>query len=128
MAEPFTGVVLTGGRSERMGRDKALLEVDGESMATRVTHALRAAGAVDVVCVGGDAPALRALGLAVIDDEHPDAGPLGGVLTGLAGSRAPIVLVAPCDLVAPAARPLRALVDALLISDDLAAVPIVNGQ
>jgi molybdopterin-guanine dinucleotide biosynthesis protein A len=128
VAEPFSGVVLTGGRSERMGRDKALLELDGESMATRATRAVRDAGAVGVVCVGGDAPALRALGLVVIDDEHPDAGPLGGLLTGLAQADGPITLIAPCDLVAPSAPPLRALVDALATSDVLAAVPIVDGH
>ena len=36
----WSGAVLTGGKSRRMGRDKALVEVDGEPMALRVAHAL----------------------------------------------------------------------------------------
>jgi molybdopterin-guanine dinucleotide biosynthesis protein A len=128
VAEVFSAAVLTGGRSERMGRDKALVEVDGESMAVRVTRAVRDAGAVDVFCVGGDAHALRALGLVVMDDDHPGAGPLGGLLTGLRTATQPIVLIAPCDLVAPSPSPFRALVDALAGGDALAAVPIVDGQ
>ena len=38
-----------------MGRDKAFVEVDGAPMAQRVARAMRGAGALEVVCVGGDA-------------------------------------------------------------------------
>ena len=60
MAEPgrerFAGAVLTGGLSARMGRDKALLRVDGVPMAVRVATALRAGGADPVAAIGGDGP------------------------------------------------------------------------
>ena len=52
----FAGAVLTGGRSSRMGRDKATLPVDGVPMAARVADALRRAGAEPVLAVGGDQP------------------------------------------------------------------------
>ena len=86
------------------------------------------AGATEVACVGGDVVALRALGHVAIDDDDPDEGPLGGVLTGLAWAREPITVVAPCDLVIPSERPFRELVAALITSDTLAAVPIVDGR
>ena len=57
----FAGVVLTGGASRRMGRDKALLPVDGVPMAVRVATAMIAAGAHPVVALGGDADGLREL-------------------------------------------------------------------
>ena len=74
----FAGAVLTGGRSSRMGRDKATLPVDGVPMAARVADALRRAGAEPVLAVGGDQAALEALGLTWVADRHPGEGPSGG--------------------------------------------------
>ena len=124
----FEAFVLTGGRSERMGRDKALVEIDGVPMARRVTDELERAGAARVRCVGGDAAALTAFGLDALDDEHPGAGPLGGLLVALRASTLHITLVAPCDLIDPRREGFAELVEAL---DDSAraqaAVPLVEG-
>lgn len=95
------GVVLAGGRSRRFGRDKAVEPVDGVAMAARVAAALRAAGAVDVVAVGGDGDRLGALGLTVWPDDAPGEGPLGGIVTALARAGAAghaVAVVVPCDL------------------------------
>src|SRR5437868_8606734 len=108
-----------------MGRDKALLTIDGVAMAVRVAHALTAAGACAVCCIGGDVSALTALGLDAAGGDHPHVGPLGGVLTALARSGSRPVLVAPCDLAAPEASSFRRLIDALRSSDADAAVPVV---
>ena len=118
--------MLTGGASTRMGTDKALLEVGGASMAARVVDALLAAGASDAFCVGGDLVGLRALGLTAIPDDHPGEGPLGGIITALGAAAADVVLVAPCDLVAPDATVLAAIVDAL--GGALVALPVVDGN
>jgi molybdopterin-guanine dinucleotide biosynthesis protein A len=94
---PFTGAVLTGGRSSRMGTDKALLEVAGRPLAAYSGAALRDAGAQPVLAVGGDGVALARLGFDVVPDLHPDAGPLGGVLTALTASPDQVVVVLACD-------------------------------
>ena len=96
-----------------MGTDKALLEVDGTAMARRVADALLAAGADDVVAVGGDGPALATLGLRPVPDEHPGEGPLGGILTALAATTAEVVVVLACDLPAPDPSVIISVVDAL---------------
>jgi molybdopterin-guanine dinucleotide biosynthesis protein A len=111
-----------------MGRDKALLPIDDAPMASRVVRALSDAGATEVACVGGDVVALRALGHFAFDDDSPESGPLGGVLTSLRWASAEITVVTPCDLVDPSARPFRERVAALISSDALAAVPIVDGR
>jgi molybdopterin-guanine dinucleotide biosynthesis protein A len=81
-----------------MGRDKALMEIDGVAMARRVADALVAAGCSEVVAIGGDAGALAALGLDVIADEWPGEGPVGGVRTALAARPdADAVVVVACD-------------------------------
>lgn len=99
----FDGYVLCGGASRRMGRDKALVEVDGVPMARRVADALASAGADRVVAVGGDAGALGRLGLHAVPDGWPGEGPLGGILTALAdpGGAAGVAVVLACDLTDP---------------------------
>jgi molybdopterin-guanine dinucleotide biosynthesis protein A len=111
-----------------MGRDKALVEVDGTPMARRVADALGAAGARTVVAVGGDEARLGALGLAVVADEHPGEGPLAAVATALRAADDDIVLVVACDLLHPSVDAMSAVVAALVAAPgaDLAA-PIVGG-
>jgi molybdopterin-guanine dinucleotide biosynthesis protein A len=127
---PFGGAVLCGGGSRRMGRDKALIAVGGRALALRVADALGAAGASEIVAVGGDGAALAALGLPTVPDAAPGAGPLTGILTAL-GRPGPgdVVFVAACDLVAPTPSAVAATVAALEAADDAdAAVPVADGR
>ena len=120
--------MLTGGKSERMGRDKALMTIDGVPMAKRVARALEQAGADSVTCVGGDVVALRELGLVVMADEWEGTGPLGGVISSLDATGASLSLVAPCDLLDPNPNSLHELVVALRHTDGaMVAVPPVGG-
>jgi len=96
--EAFDGAVLTGGRSRRMGTDKAFVVVDGEPMVLRVAAALQAAGAATVRAVGGDRTALAALGLDARDDPRQGEGPLGGLLTALDLADHDLVVVLATDL------------------------------
>ena len=59
------GFVLAGGASRRMGRDKALLPLDGVPLAARLAEVLRAGGC-DPVGIVGRRPELRTLGLPVL--------------------------------------------------------------
>jgi molybdopterin-guanine dinucleotide biosynthesis protein A len=96
-----------------MGRDKAMVVVDGEPMAVRVAATLREAGAAEVFCVGGDAGALGGLGLDVRPDARPGEGPLGAVLTAFDAATEDVVAVLSCDLVTPTAAAVGALVEAM---------------
>lgn len=109
----FAGAVLTGGASTRMGRDKALLAVDGLPMARRVADTLAAAGAAEVIAVGGDLDGLRAAGLDARADRRQGAGPLGGLLTALEATSTDLVAVVACDLPDLAPDVVVALVGAL---------------
>lgn len=108
------GAVLVGGASRRMGRDKALVEVEGVPMASRVAAALDAAGAREVVLIGGTD---RRLSRRHVADAHPGEGPLGGVLTALAASDADLVVVTACDLPWLDAGTVRALLEGLGAAD-----------
>lgn len=113
-----------------MGRDKATLVVDGQPMALRVAHALRQAGAGEVVAVGGDAAALEPLGLALVRDDEPGGGPFPATLTALRHTTADVVAVLSCDLVAPDPMVIRTLVDRLIDAPPglVGAVPVVGDQ
>lgn len=100
-AAPFTALLLAGGRSSRMGRDKALLPhpVSGLPLLAHQAALLRSLPGCGELLLS--APAERAYGLPDarrIDDLSPDAGPLGGVAAGLAVAAHPRVLVLAVDL------------------------------
>lgn len=101
---PCIGVVLAGGLSTRMGRDKAMLGWHGRPLIERQLDALRASG-VDDVRVSGDRPDYGG-----IADAQPQLGPLGG-LAGIADAVAVDVdlLVVPVDMPMLGAALLRRL-------------------
>jgi molybdopterin-guanine dinucleotide biosynthesis protein A len=96
-----------------MGRDKALVEVDGVAMADRVIAAVGGAGIESVVVYGGDTDALADLSAPVVADAYPGEGPMGGVLGALQhfDGIATHVLVLACDLARIDAGTLRSLID-----------------
>ena len=110
MSHP-AGVVLTGGRSRRMGTDKAFVAVDGRPMAIAVADALWEAGCQPVECQGGDLAGLASIGLDGFADEQPDGGPVAAVRTASSRHGGPIV-VAACDLPFLDATTVSAVVEA----------------
>lgn len=101
---PCIGVVLAGGQSTRMGRDKALLDWHGRPLIECQLDTLRAAG-VDELRVSGDRP-----GYGGVVDTQSGLGPLGG-LAGIAGSVADDadIMVIPVDMPLLGAALLRRL-------------------
>jgi molybdopterin-guanine dinucleotide biosynthesis protein A len=123
----FSGAVLTGGRSRRMGADKALVAVDGRPMVVRVAAALRAAGADDVHAIGGDTAALAALGLAAHEDPRQGEGPLAGVLTALDVVDHDLAVVLATDLAWIDAATVTLLV-ATVAADDMVAAAVARAE
>jgi molybdopterin-guanine dinucleotide biosynthesis protein A len=103
------GVLLTGGTSRRLGRDKATLVLDGRTLAARAADLLTTRGLVAVE-VGPGHTALPA-----VREEPVSGGPLAGLVAGVAALTASLgappdaVVLLACDL--PRAAP---VVDALL--------------
>jgi len=99
------GYVLAGGRSSRMGRDKARIPVQGVPMAERVAGVLAQTGLQVTLIRRGpaqpDEPAWHLPdGTALPVIREPDDGaphPLHGVVAALEHARAPI-LICPCDV------------------------------
>ncbi len=97
--EPVYGLVLAGGRSKRMGQDKALLCVDGETQLSRAVRLLEPF--VDQVFVSTradqhDEPE-RSKFRRIVDRYH-ELGPLAGILSAMEEHPDAGWLVLACDL------------------------------
>lgn len=82
--------VLAGGKSSRMGCDKASLVLGGKTLLERAVDIARAAS--DEVCIVGSTERLEAaaatLGLPIIADQFPGQGPLAGIQAALTSNMA----------------------------------------
>lgn len=121
----LTGLVLAGGASRRMGTDKALLHVAGETLAARAVRILRAVCA-EVIVASGDGIRLAGFGDRQVADAIPDAGPLAGLVAGLDAAAHDLVAVTAVDLPFVSSALLRLL--AGLHRGEPAVVPQVDGR
>ena len=95
---PLAAAILTGGRARRFGGvTKGALRLGQAAIIDRQLEALRDVAA-DVFVVGRDDPAWVSRGLRVVQDEIPDAGPLGGIYTAIVQSPCERTLVVACDM------------------------------
>lgn len=101
----WTGVVLAGGRSSRMGCDKALLDWQGRPLIEHMIGLLHEAGAHRVI-VSGDYP--RFDGIA---DDEGGLGPLGGLCSVARRLANGLLLLVPVDMPLLDAPLLRMLAD-----------------
>ena len=99
-----TAIILAGGHSKRMGRDKALLPLPGHEQFTFIEHltTLLTSLCGEVILVARDAKqaahyATR-LSIPVVTDNVPDVGPLMGVFSGLQAIHSSHALVTAVDM------------------------------
>jgi molybdopterin-guanine dinucleotide biosynthesis protein A len=90
------GFVTAGGRSSRMGEDKAWLEINGRPMIERVISAVREA-TPRVSLIANDA-SYSSFGLPVIPDVNRGIGPLEAIRVALSRTSGSYALMVGCDL------------------------------
>jgi len=118
------GAVLAGGRSERMGTSKALVELAGRPLAQRAVAAVGSAGLEPLVVAKPDTPLPR-LDCRVLSEPSEPRHPLTGLLAALrAGAGRGIVTLA-CDMPFVPAKLIRWLSD---LDEADVAVPLVGGR
>lgn len=110
---PLSGAILVGGRSARMGRDKALLAVDGITPLLTSLAATLSTRCDEVLLVGGDPGRFEHLQVPAtwVPDGVQDVGPLGGILGALRAARCDACLVVACDMPFVTADLVAALAD-----------------
>lgn len=122
----MAGIILTGGRSARMGKDKALLPW---GRATLLEHV---AGLVEsvtspILIVADSRARFDGFGWRVAEDIYPGEGPLGGIITGLEAAGPGFHVVVACDL--PLLQPslLQFVID-VIPRDEESALDVTNGE
>src|SRR5271170_3122087 len=117
-----SGAVLAGGRSTRMGVDKAFLRVGRELLIERQLRCLRAAGAGELLISGRNGVDYSSFGARGVYDQHADAGPLAGVAAVLQASSCPQVFVLAVDLPAMTSAMVRKIISRC--GDNSGCVPV----
>ena len=121
---PIEAFVLAGGRSRRMGRDKALLEWGGSPLIERAVQSLRSVSST--VRIVGDREDLAHFA-PVVTDTFPGAGPLGGIHAALAASAHDWNVFLPVDLPLLPAGFLTWMLERVALTEAVATFPIVAG-
>jgi molybdenum cofactor guanylyltransferase len=120
----FSAMLLAGGKSSRMGRDKSGLVLEGVPLWRRQLATLAATGAGELFVSGpADGPWV---GVECVADEVADAGPLAGIAAGLRRCASPWLLVLAVDMPAMTAGFLRELAEQAARSQ-AGVVPAVRG-
>lgn len=120
----FTGIVLAGGKSSRMGVDKGLIIWQQKRLVEYPVRVLEQFCEDIFICTQNQA--YKFLGYPLIRDLHRNIGPMGGLHAGLRASKTEHNFVLSCDM------PLvdSALIQKILQNSDgfQAVVPVVNGN
>lgn len=92
-----SGIILAGGKSRRMGRNKALLDLGGLTLIERVAGVMSGV-CREIIIAGGDPGALGSLGYPVVPDAYPGCGPLSGIHAGIMAAGSQYCFISACDI------------------------------
>lgn len=121
----MNAIILAGGRSTRMGSDKAVLPFMGKPLINWLVERLRPVSG-EVIVVSMDGKTHSGLGARVVGDIFPGKGPLGGLHAGLIASADDVNAVIACDM--PFASPALLVHMASYADQSQAVVPVCNGR
>ncbi len=94
----FSAVILAGGKSSRMGRDKAWIEIDGQSLIARQINLVSEAGAGEIFISARTDQDFSRVRHPILTDRFSDAGPLAGIEAALRNCRESMLLVMAVDM------------------------------
>jgi molybdenum cofactor guanylyltransferase len=119
-----TGIILSGGKSSRMGKDKGLLKLGGKTLVEIAISNL--SNLCNKILISSNSTDYSKFGFEVVPDKIPDIGPMGGLYSSLLKSETELNLVLSVDLPFINEGILRYLVEQS--QDVLVAVPWSGGE
>lgn len=118
-------IILSGGKSSRMGKNKALLPFNDKTNIERIRDELQSLFD-DIILVTNDPESYEFLNLKSVSDEFPGKGPLAGIHAGLMASDYEENIVVACDMPFVSAELASTLVQGLKHYD--AIIPVIGGK
>ena len=94
----ITGILLAGGKSRRMGKDKRTLLLDGETLFNRALDVLVEIFSEVIVVLGQEEFSVNNDHVRVVNDLIPNRAAAGGLYTGLFYATQQRVFVVACDM------------------------------
>lgn len=122
---PMTGIILAGGKSSRMGRNKALIEWDGMPLIER-SLAIFSRVFAEVMISSNHPELYSQYGIKVVKDNYLDMGPMGGLEACLREANFEYAFFAACDMPFLDAEVIRFMADRLNTEKIL--VPKIEGK
>lgn len=93
-----SAILVAGGRSRRLGRDKRFIEIGGQTLFDRSLATLESLFSEVIVVVAEKSQHFNAQGALLVSDLIPDRGSLGGLYTGLSHATHPRAFAIACDM------------------------------
>jgi molybdenum cofactor guanylyltransferase len=118
-------IILSGGKSSRMGTNKALLKLNEKTTIERMVDILKIYFD-DIILVTNDMEDYQFLGVKMVSDHYPGKGPLAGFHAGLMASDYDVNFITACDMPFISGELAAALVNMIDHYDAL--VPVINGK
>jgi molybdenum cofactor guanylyltransferase len=118
-------IILSGGKSSRMGTNKALLKLNEKTTIERMVDKLKIYFD-DIILVTNDMETYQFLGVKMVSDYYPGKGPLAGFHAGLCASDYDVNFITACDMPFLSGELAATLVG--MIDHHDALVPVINGK
>jgi len=122
----MTGAILAGGKSRRMGANKAFIEIEGKPIIERVLGVMREVFDKRLI-IADEVNLFKDYGETALPDFYTGAGSLGGIYTALLNSDSDITFVTACDMPDINTEAVKRLVSTPS-GGALAIVPLIGGR
>ncbi len=94
----LTGIILSGGKSSRMGKEKGLVDFQGKPLISYAIDALKPLVQNIIIGANNQLSDYKKLGYLIVEDEIKNIGPIGGVLSTLRYSETKYNIILSCDM------------------------------
>jgi molybdopterin-guanine dinucleotide biosynthesis protein A len=122
----FGGALLIGGHSRRMGKDKALLPINGRSLLQHQCATLQGAGISELILSTRKEQPASIPGMKTVFDARGDVGPLAGIAAVLEAASCPIVFMLAVDMPRISPKTIQHILSQS--NEDRGCVPHVHGR